>query len=181
MTRTVTLTLMLSALFLGGCRTTWPEGATIMSPSGERLCAKHRVPLVRIRSYQAPRYPVVLVHEASRPYYGVVGQYYPNHIPEHVSLRPGWILTEPTTIAYCPLCEKQFLEELRVPDEKAAIEFAKDALPIWGGGGVATKGPYEVSLHNGIWRVSCFLVDGRRATIKIGKETGRVLDTQYRK
>jgi len=181
MTGTVTLTLMLSALFLVGCRTTWPEGATTVSPSGQRLCAKHRIPLMKIRAYQAPRYPVVLVHEASRLYYGVVGQYYPNHIPEHVSLRRAWILTEPTTIEYCPLCEKQFLEELRVPDEKAAIEFAKYALPIWGGGGVATKGPYQVALNNGIWTVTCFLVDGRRATIKISKERGSVESTSYRK
>jgi hypothetical protein len=121
----------------------------------------------------------VLVHEASRPYYGVVGQYYPNHIPEHVSLSPHWILTEPTTIEYCPLCEKQFLDELRVPDEKAAIEFARYALPIWGGGGVATKAPYQVSLKKDTWTVNCFLVDGRRAMIKISRERGSVETTKY--
>jgi hypothetical protein len=141
-------------------------------------------PAIAIRAYQAfsgPHDPVVLVHEASRPYYGVAEEYCPNHIPEHVSLHPAWILREPTIIWYCPLCEKEFLERLRVPDQRKALEFAQYVLPIWGGGGVATKPRYEISLRGDTWTVSCFLVDGRKATIKFSKEKGSVISTKYTK
>jgi hypothetical protein len=173
--------LLFSALLFVGCRTTWPEDATVTSASGQRLCAKHHIPLVTTRAYQAPTHgdKVYLVHNADHPYYHIAEQYCPNHIPEYVAVRPAWILREPTTIAYCPLCEKEFRERLRVPDRKSAVEFAQYVLPIWGGGGLATKPPYEVTLKDDVWTVSCSLVNGRRATIKIGKETGRVLSTQY--
>jgi hypothetical protein len=176
--------LLLAALFLTACETTWREGASIQSSSGQRLCAKHRIPLVAIRAYQAPsgpNDPVVLVHEASRPYYGIASEYCPNHIPEHVSLHPAWILREPTAIPYCPLCEKEFLARLRVPDQKAALEFAQYVLPIWGGSGVATKPPYQISLQGDVWTVSCSLVDSRNATIKFSKEKGSVISTKYGK
>ena len=82
---------------------------------------------------------------------------------------------EPTTIAYCSLCE--FLEELRVPDEAAAIKFAEDI--IGGRSGVATKGPYQVTLNNDVWTVRCSLEDGRPASIKIGKETGTEIASDF--
>jgi hypothetical protein len=176
--------LFLTAVFLTACETTWREGASVTAASGERLCAKHRIALVPIRLYQArsgPNDPVVLVHDADHPYYGIAEQYCPNHLPEHVSFSRGDIFQERTTIYYCPLCEKEFRERLRVPDQKAALEFAQYVLPIWGGGGVATKPPYQVSLRGDIWTVSCFLVDGRKATIKISKERGAVLSTWYGK
>src|SRR4051794_8567822 len=104
--------IVLAAFFFVGCRSTCPEGATVTSPSGQRLCAKHRVPLVRIRAYEASRRGghVYLVHEGGRPYYHIVGEHCPNHIPEHVSVRPFSILTRPTSIAYCPLCQSELLD-----------------------------------------------------------------------
>ena len=171
-------TLLLTAFLLTGCETTWREGASVTSPSGQRLCAKHSIPLVTIHVFRAP--PDYLVHEGSRPYYGVAGQYCPNHIPEHVALSPSGLLHVPTTIDYCPLCEKEMLERLRIPDQKAALEFAQYVLPIWGGGGVATKAPYQVSLRGDVWTVSCSLVDGRKATAKFSKEKGSVISTKYR-
>jgi hypothetical protein len=175
--------LLALPLLLAACETTWKEGATTTSASGQRLCAKHRIPLVALHAYEAQNPPgyVVLVHEGSRPYYGVAEQYCPNHIPEHVTLRPGGIMRVPTTVAYCPLCEKEMLERLRIPDEKTALEFAHYVLPIWGGGGVATKPPYQVSLRGDVWTVSCFLVDGRKATVKFSKERGSVISTEYGK
>jgi hypothetical protein len=173
--------LMLLALLLTACETTWPEGASIASSSGQRLCAKHRIPLVALHAYEAqnlPGYVILGPHEASRPYYGVAEQYCPNHVPEHVSLVRVGIMRRPTTVYYCTLCEKEMLERLRVPDEKTAREFAQYVLTL-GDGHVATKPPYDISLRGDVWTVSCFLVDGRKATIKFSKETGRLIWTKY--
>src|SRR5437588_6489347 len=173
---------LLAAVFLVVCRSTWPEGAIVTSRSGQRVCAKHHIPLITIRAYQAATSGsrVYLVHEGSRPYYHIVGEHCPNHIPEHVALHPDWILREPTTVAYCPLCQKELLDGLRVPDEKAALDFARYVLPIWGGRGVPTTGPYHVSLRGDAWTVMCFMKDGRRATFKISKDTGNVISTNFR-
>jgi hypothetical protein len=175
--------LLVLPLLLTACETTWPESATITSSSGQRLCAKHHIPLVPLHAYEAKNPPgyIVLVHEGSRPYYGVAEQYCPNHIPEHVSLIRAGIMRVPTTVNYCPLCEKEMLARLRVPDQKAALEFAQYVLPIWGGGGVSTKPPYQISLRGDVWTVSCFLVNGRKATIKFSKEKGSVISTEYGK
>ena len=176
--------LLVLSLLLAACETTWKEGATITSASGQRLCAKHRIPLVALHAYEAqnpPGYVILGPHEASRPYYGVAEQYCPNHIPEHVSLVRAGIMRVPTTVFYCPLCEKEMLARLRVPNQKAALEFAQYVLPIWGGGGVATKPLYQISLRGDVWTVSCFLVDGRKATIKFSKEKGSVISTEYGK
>jgi hypothetical protein len=176
--------LLVLPLLLAACETTWKEAATITSASGQRLCAKHRIPLVALHAYEAqnpPGYVILGPHEASRPYYGIAEQYCPNHIPEHVSLVRAGIMRVPTTVFYCPLCEKEMLARLRVPNQKAALEFAQYVLPIWGGGGVATKPPYQISLRGDVWTVSCFLVDGRKATIKFSKEKGSVISTEYGK
>jgi len=174
--------LLVFPLLLAACETTWKEGATITSASRQRLCAKHRIPLVALHAYEAqdpPGYVILGPHEASRPYYGVAEQYCPNHIPEHVSLVRAGIMRVPTTVFYCPLCEKEMFACLRVPNQKAALEFAQYVLPIWGGGGVAMKPPYQISLRGDVWTVSCFLVDGRKATIKFSKEKGSVISTEY--
>jgi hypothetical protein len=175
--------LLALALLLSACETTWQEGASITSSSGQRLCAKHRVPLLTIRVYEYLDKPgfVTLVHDASHPYGGIAAEYCPNIIPEHVVKHPLGRMRKPTTVAYCPLCEKEFHERLRVPNEKAALEFAQYVLPIWGGGGVATRQPYQISLRGDVWTVSCFLVDGRKATIKFSKEQGNVISTKYGK
>jgi hypothetical protein len=156
--------LLVVALLLVGCRTTYRPHATIDSSSGERLCAKHRAPLREIRAYQAPTSEdrVQLVHEGSRPYYGHFQPYYPNHIPEHVALRPVWVLREPTTISYCVLCEQQLREALRVPNERAAIKFASYVL--WLFSDFEAKAPYQAALDNGVWTVRCSLADGRQGS-----------------
>jgi hypothetical protein len=171
--------LLLATLLLVGCRTSYRPHATITSSSGERLCAKHRTPLRQIRAYQAPSRGdrVWLVHEGSRPYYGIVGPRYPNHIPEHVALRPVWVLREPTTISYCVPCEQQFRDALRVPDERAARKFANYVL--WLFSDHDTKGPYRITLEKDVWTVRCSLSDGRPASVKIGKEDGRLISYEF--
>src|ERR1035437_8366968 len=152
--------LVIFAVFLAGCQTTWREGATIRSSSGQTLCAKHRIPLVPIRVYSVVDSPgmVTFVHAAEHPYWGMALQHCPNIISEAFVRRPFGNMRKPRTVLYCPLCEKEFYDELRVPDEKSAIAYATYVLSIRSF--TATKGPYEVTLRGDVWTVRCFLVDG---------------------
>jgi hypothetical protein len=172
--------LLLMAVFLTACETTYHEGATITSASGQRLCAKHHVPLVLLHAWQAPTHgdKVYLVHQAGYPYYGIAEEYCPNHIPQHVSLARGDIFQETTIVYYCPLCEKELWDRLRVRDQNAAIKFAQDSLLSMSD--MRTKAPYRVTLQKGVWTVKCSLADGRPATVKIG-EDGREISTQFRR
>lgn len=171
--------LLVFALLLTACETTWRESASVASASGQRLCAKHRVPLVPLHAWEAGERGgrVYLVHDANHPYYGVAEQYCPNHIPEHISFARGGIFQQRTTVFYCPACEKEFRDRLRVPDEKAAIEFARYVLFIRSDS--QTKAPYKVTLDNGVWTVRCSLSDGRPASIKIGREEGTEISTHF--
>jgi hypothetical protein len=171
-------TLLVFALLFTACQTKWQEGASITSASGQRLCAKHRVPLLPLHAWRAPTHGdhIYLVHQASYPYYGVAEQYCPNHIPQHVSFRRGGIFQEKTTVYYCPTCEKDFWERLRVRDEKSAIEYAKYAL--WIRSDTRTQAPYQVSFEKGVWTVKCSLADGRPASIKIGDD-GTEISEQF--
>jgi hypothetical protein len=165
--------LLVLPLLLAACQTTWDEGAAITSASGQRLCAKHRIPLVPLHAYEyPPNYVILGPHEASRPYYGVAEQYCPNHIPERVSLVRAGIMRSPTTVFYCPLCEKEFHDRLSVPDEKAAIKFAREVLSTESNS--RTKGPYRVTLAKDVWAVRCSLANGRSASIEIGKDGSEV-------
>src|SRR3954468_1395601 len=144
---------LLLALLLTACETTYREGATVTSASGQRLCAKHHIPLLSRTAWQAGTSggKVWLVHDAIHPYYGVAELYCPNHIPEHVAFARGDIFQEKTIIWYCPLCEREFWQRQSVPDEKAAVKFITDLGPTWGrGAGHVTRAPYRVSLHKGI-------------------------------
>ena len=170
--------LLVLPLLLAACETTWREGASITSPSGQRLCAKHHVPLITAHGYEAPQ--GTFTHDnMDRPFYNIVGASSPNRIPDYQTIRRSNLMRVPSVITYCPLCEKELEDGLRVRDEAAATKFAKYALPIWGGGGVATQPPYQVSFRGGIWTVRCSLADGRTAMIKISGEEGRVLSTKY--
>jgi hypothetical protein len=167
--------LLLLPLLLASCETTWDEGAAVTSASGQRLCAKHHIPLAALHAYKAhnpPGYVILGPHDASHPYYGVAEQYCPNHIPESVSLVRAGIMRDPTTVMYCPLCEKEFHDRLSVPDEKAAIKFAREVL--FTECNSRTKPPYGVTLDKDVWTVRCSLADGRSASIKIGKDGSEI-------
>jgi hypothetical protein len=171
-------TLVLSAAMLTACSTSWREGAVVTSSTGRRLCAKHHAPLITAHGYEPPQ--GMFTHDnMDRPFYNIVGESSPNRIPDYQTLRRSKLQCVPTAVAYCPLCERELEDGLRVRDEAAATKFAAYALPIYGGGGVATKPPYHVSFRGGTWTVTCLLVDGRTATIKISREEGRVLSTHY--
>jgi hypothetical protein len=173
-------TLVLAIVMLTACSTSWREGAVVTSSTGQRLCARHQIPLITVHGYEAPQ--GVFTHDnMDRPFYNTIGENSPNRIPDYQTIRRSKLQCVPSVITYCPLCEKELEDGLRVQDEAAATKFATYALPIYGGGGVATKLPYHLRFRGGIWTVTCSLADGRTATIKISREEGRVLSTQYRR
>jgi hypothetical protein len=108
--------------------------------------------------------------------YYLAEEHCPNHIPQNVSLRRGWILTERTTIYYCPPCEKEFWDELRIRDKKAAIDLADYVL--WLGAHAQSKAPYDVTFKKGVWTVKCLLAGGRPASVEIG-EDGREISARF--
>jgi hypothetical protein len=171
------VSFLLIAAMLIGCQT-WDINHTVdVSPSGQKLCAKHHVPLVSIRVYSTPVYRdrVILWDDNSLLYHGIALSKVPNPIPVDVSLHPTGILRRPITVSYCPLCQKEYRDFLRVPDQHAAVKYVSDALPMWTPAkGVAT-GPYQTSLRDGVWTVSCFTTDGYQLTVTIAKEEGRLL------
>jgi len=170
--------LLVSALLLASCQTSWREGASVTAPSGQRLCAKHHIPLITARGYEPP--VSLFAHENdNRPFYNIVGQHSPNCIRDYQTLYRTKLQRMPAVITYCSSCEKELRDGLRVPDQAAAIKFAAYALPIYGGAGVSTQPPYHISFRDGIWTVTCSLVNGRIGTIKISKEEGRVISTHY--
>jgi hypothetical protein len=169
--------LLVLPLLLAACETTWKEGAAITSASGQRLCAKHHIPLVTAHGYESA---VAFTHDnMDRPFYNIVGANCPNRIPDYQTIRRSELMRVPSIITYCPLCEKELEDGLRVPDEAAATKFAAYALPIYGGGGATTRPPYHESFRGGVWTVTCLLADGRTATIRISEKEGRVLSTKY--
>ena len=150
----------------------WKQGAIVTSASGQKLCAKHRIPLVTIRAYEFLDRPgfVTLVHDAIHPYGGVAEEYCPNVIPESVVRHPSGRMRKPTLVSYCPQCQKEFYHHLSVPNERAAVAYATYVLRI--GSNTRTTGPYEIILNGNVWTVRCRLVDGRRASIKFTKSDG---------
>src|SRR5207253_1622527 len=78
--RPMRVSLLLIAAMLLGCRTWDANHTTVLSPSGQKLCAKHHVPLITVRAYGTPEYRdrVVLVDDNSLLYHGVALSRVPN-------------------------------------------------------------------------------------------------------
>src|SRR5947207_9460470 len=112
--------LLVLPLLLAACETTWKEGAAITSASGQRLCAKHHVPLVTAHGYESA---VAFTHDnMDRPFYNIVGASCPNRIPDYQTIRRSKLMRVPSIITYCPLCEKELEDGLRVGDGAAATK-----------------------------------------------------------
>src|SRR3954462_15855786 len=91
-------------LALAGCACKpWTGPTTTTSASGHILCAMHHVPLITVRAYRAPDDACVLMAD-----WYETARCYPNHIPAKTSLRSGGnVFIIPTTIHYCPVCERE--------------------------------------------------------------------------
>ena len=177
--------LLVFALFLAACERTWPEGARVASSAGQPLCAKHKTSLVPVRVYRVVDPPGVVSvgvsFDTCHPYWGVAAEHCPNIIPESFGRHPAPDL-KPLSILYCPTCEKEFWQELSVPEEKSAIAYATYVLSIRA---YTEKGPtdvkrlYQVSLKGNIWTAQASMADGREGTIKFTKSDGCTLSTHY--
>ena len=180
--------LLVFALCLSACQRTWPEGARVASATGQPLCDKHKTALVPVRVYRDVFPPgavvVGLSYDTCHYYWGVAQEHCPNIIPDNVTRHPARG-RKALTILYCPTCEREFWQELSVPDEKSAIAYATYVLSIGAytveHGSPQVKGPYQVSLKDDIWTVHAFLTDGREGTIKFTKSDGCFISRHYSK
>ena len=103
------LAISASSLLFGGCACQpWTGPKTVLAPTGQTLCAKHRVPLVTARAYRAREDACILM----TPEWSRAAACFPNHISARTSLRSGGkVFITPTTIRYCPICERELDRE----------------------------------------------------------------------
>jgi RNA polymerase subunit RPABC4/transcription elongation factor Spt4 len=104
------------ALTLSACKNCEYLGwhPIITSPSGQKLCAAHHVPLVTQRGYQQPG--VFLVHYHGKSY--IADYCNPNHIEPMQSLQPKRGYTNRADVTYCPICEARFQKHWSSPDRE---------------------------------------------------------------
>ena len=81
---------------------------TTISPSGQRLCILHKIPLITVDGFCVPEGTIVdPTHE-----YMVFAPSFPNHIPVTCSLESNEWNNVPTKITYCPQCEQELAKKL---------------------------------------------------------------------
>jgi hypothetical protein len=88
---------------LTGCCTPWRGPAVILSPSGQRICAKHHVPLLIVGGFEAPADTLVDPNQA----WFKIAACFPNHIPEYQALHRDADNPVPVMITYCPICQTE--------------------------------------------------------------------------
>jgi len=103
--------LVLAALFallLSGCCTPWRGAPTIVSSSGQRLCARHRIPLITVRGFVPPPKTYLVLEPKGLRKLCQLSECYPNGVRgPYRSLWPTSICVERAPITYCPLCEAE--------------------------------------------------------------------------
>ena len=94
------------AAFLSGCCSPWHGPSTITTPEGQVMCAKHKTPLVFVRSYSLP--PDSETHMDPADNYLRAASCYPNLWPFGDFRHPDEKLgaTHPSTAQFCLKCEK---------------------------------------------------------------------------
>jgi hypothetical protein len=92
---------------LAGCASQFGEVKRVMIIDGQACCAKHRVPLITVRGFQAPS--GVLVHNAD-PRSDVCDQRTPNRLWDSRRLLRTSIHPVPAPVTYCPRCEAEYTE-----------------------------------------------------------------------
>ena len=97
--------ILFSLFVLTGCCTPWHGPAVVTTPTGSRICAKHRIPLVTVDGYQIHTEPNECIDPDSDKVEHVK-LCYPNAIPWYESLTSFNGHGDPAKITYCPLCER---------------------------------------------------------------------------
>ena len=108
------ITLMLS-LSMSGCMNCENLGwhPIVTSPTGQKLCARHHIPLVTVRGYQRGGSQVVLYHFHGQSH--IADYCNPNHVDPHYSLQRTNTYSVPTRVTYCPLCEQAWQQHWNSP------------------------------------------------------------------
>ncbi len=106
---------------LSACSTDWRGPAVLRSASGRRICAKHHVPLITVRGFEATSDTLVDPYEA----WFQIAAPYPNHIPEYQSLQRDRDFSEPTMITYCPKCQHELDARWHEVDERMKARYRK--------------------------------------------------------
>ena len=111
----MTLTMLASC----ACKP-WHGPAVIRSRSGQAICAKHHIPLISVRGYQAPDGALVDPYRAWHD----IAVCFPNHVPEYQSLvRDVRDVPLAVRITYCPVCEREVQSRWKKKDEELKKRF----------------------------------------------------------
>jgi hypothetical protein len=115
MVRRLAMSVAVLAAFVGGgcmnCERL-AQNPTITSSAGQKLCARHRVPLITVAGWLENR---AAFHDALYMQ-AVVEECNPNSILPSDSLQRTRRYSIPTKISYCLLCEKAVSENRARPD-----------------------------------------------------------------
>ena len=100
--------IALAAISLGGCKNCEYLGwhPIVTSPSGQKLCAAHSVPLVTQHGYTRDDSRVVLIHYHGKSY--IADYCNPNHIEATQFLHRRRGYAKRALVTYCPFCEAAF-------------------------------------------------------------------------
>jgi hypothetical protein len=91
---------------LSSCQSTDRDPYTY-TEHGQKYCSKHRVPFVTRRMFEADGNRVILVHYGEERC-AECSERFPNEIGPRYARRRTSFYNEPTTAAYCPICEAAF-------------------------------------------------------------------------
>jgi hypothetical protein len=118
------LAYAITAAILGGCVncTLVEQNRWIFTPSGQVLCGRHHIPLVKVRAWIRLGDPIVLVHSYGEQ--NIVDACNPNSFPRGLASRHRTKeFSRLDWATYCPECEKAVAANLATPDPSRRPSF----------------------------------------------------------
>src|SRR6266446_3565536 len=88
----------------------------VTAPTGQKLCARHHIPLVIVHGYQRCGSEIVLYHFHGQS--NIMDYCNPNHIDPHQSLVRTKTYCKPSLVTYCTLCEAAWQKHWNSPDRE---------------------------------------------------------------
>jgi len=100
-----TLSVCATLALLTGCMDCQylAEHPVVASASGQKLCARHHIPLVTTRGYTLCEDETVIFHFHGKS--NIMDNCNPNHIDPHYSLVRTKRYCKRASVTYCPACE----------------------------------------------------------------------------